>query len=156
LKLKPAPKPPCVTPQHFINKDLQQLLLSEFSAKHPLPHYSPNGSPIDANLSFDSAFESGNLEYVIAQSRNTYDLFIRPDSNTMTHFQWFYFKVRNKRKASVTFVIKNFLKETMSYRDGLRPFYRSSAKKQLNYEQLPNCVTFGPADASKDTDLEQF
>ena len=81
---------------------------------------------------------------------------MKPDSNTMTHFQWFDFRVRNRRASTATFVIKNFLKDKMSYGDGLRPFCRSTAKKQVNYEQITNAVTFGPAYASKDADLDLF
>jgi hypothetical protein len=55
LKLKPN-KPMVTPPEHYINSDLQQLLLSQFAARHPLPHYRPTGFLIDGNLSFDSSF----------------------------------------------------------------------------------------------------
>jgi hypothetical protein len=139
LKLKPA-KPAVTPPEHYVNTDLQQLLLNQFAAKHPLPHYRPTGLPIDGNLSFDSSFESGNLEYVICAGSNAFDLFIKPDSNTMTHFQWFYFKIRNKRPVNVTLCIKNLLKQKMSYRDGLKPYHRSLAQQHQHYQQISGNV----------------
>jgi hypothetical protein len=52
---------------------------------------------------------------------------MKPDSNTMTHFQWFYFKVNvAKGNKKLTFTIRNFLKSTMLYNDGLKPYYKSN------------------------------
>jgi hypothetical protein len=60
----------------------------------------------------------------------------------MAHFQWFYFKVRNRTPATLKLTIKNFLKPKMSYREGLKPFLKSVAKNQKYYEQLSGNVTF--------------
>lgn len=99
----------------------------------------------NSNISFDSYFESGNLQYVIFKD-NAYNLYIRPDTNTKTHFQWFYFKVKIKQPTTVTFVIKNFLKSRMLYREGLRPYHRSILKKSNTFEQIPSSVSFEMAD----------
>ncbi len=40
---------------------------------------------------------------------------MRPDTNTNTHFQWFYFKVNIIKKKKIKFTIKNFIKATMLY-----------------------------------------
>ena len=48
---------------------------------------------IDNELIFDSAFESGNLDLVYKTKPNEYELFMRVDTNTRGHHQWFYFSV---------------------------------------------------------------
>lgn len=51
---------------------------------------------------------------------------MKPDSNTKSHFQWFYFKVNIKKgNKNVKFTIKNFIKSTMLYSKGLKPYCRS-------------------------------
>ena len=47
----------------------------------------------DNELIFDSAFESGNLDLVYKTKPNEYELFMRVDTNTRGHHQWFYFSV---------------------------------------------------------------
>lgn len=44
-------------------------------------------------LIFDSNFESGNLDLVTKAGENDYDLYMRVDTNTRGHHQWFYFTV---------------------------------------------------------------
>ena len=46
-------------------------------------------------LIFDSNFESGNLDLVLKKKEGEYDLFMRVDTNTKGHHQWFYFSVVN-------------------------------------------------------------
>lgn len=45
------------------------------------------------SLRFESRFESGNLDCAVQVSENEYDLFMRVDSNTKGHLQWFHFSV---------------------------------------------------------------
>ena len=66
------------------------------------------------------------MEYVLSDDFKHYSLYIRPDTNTKTHFQWFCFKVKNKNIRSAIFSFKNFSKKNMLYRSGLRPYYRSA------------------------------
>ena len=74
-------------------------------------------------LVFDSAFESGNLDMAIKVKELDYDLFMRVDTNTKGHHQWFYFSVKHSstfyRKA-VRFNIVNFTKEDSLYNQGMR------------------------------------
>ena len=56
-----------------------------------------------------------NLEIVTRVKNCNYELFMRPDTNTNTHFQWFYFRVHITKKKRVKFTIKNFIKSTMLY-----------------------------------------
>lgn len=51
---------------------------------------------------------------------------MKPDSNTQNHFQWFYFKLKIKKaNRIVKFSLKNFIKSTMLYSKGLRPYCKS-------------------------------
>ena len=50
-------------------------------------------------LHFNSNFENGNLDMVVRTADNTYDLFLRADSNTRGHFGWFHFEVSKTRRG---------------------------------------------------------
>jgi hypothetical protein len=84
-------------------------------------------------LIFDSAFESGNLDMVIKPKPFNYDLYMRVDTNTHGHHQWFYFSVEtppNYGQKTVTFRVLNFTKPQSLYTSGMRICY---AKKSENY-----------------------
>lgn len=87
-------------------------------------------------LCFDSSYEGANLEYVTSNDLKHYNLFMRPDTNTRTHFQWFCFRVRNRTIKNASFTIKNFAKGNMLYRQGLRPYFRSANEHTAHYRQL--------------------
>ncbi|CAG9329613.1 unnamed protein product [Blepharisma stoltei] len=73
-------------------------------------------------LEFSSKFECGNLDKVVKVKENEYDLYLRTDSNTYGHNQWYYFKVSNKSYArEVKFNIVNFSKRNSLYTQGLMP-----------------------------------
>ena len=44
---------------------------------------------------FESRFEGGNLDCVVKVNDHEYDLFLRIDSNTRGHLNWFYFMIKN-------------------------------------------------------------
>lgn len=69
---------------------------------------------------FDGKFESGNLDKVVQVSPHEYDIYMRPDSNTSGHHQWFYFKVSVKQTQQVRFNILNFTKRNSLYQQGMR------------------------------------
>lgn len=72
-------------------------------------------------LSFDSNFECGNLDRVVMTSPNEYDLYMRPDTNSQGHHQWFYFKAVSKRPlGQVKFNILNFTKSRSLYEQGMK------------------------------------
>ncbi len=92
-------------------------------------------------MQFEADFEGSNLELVIRRRFLEYELYLRPDTNTSTHFQWFYFRVKAlKQPKTPTFTIKNFIKSGMLYSSGLRPYYRRP--KDLTFQQLPTEVRF--------------
>lgn len=72
-------------------------------------------------LEFDSDFESGNLDMAIKTfPQQSYDLYLRPDTNTVGYFQWFYFRVKNKKKGSKTrFNIVNLTRRNSLYEQGM-------------------------------------
>ena len=62
-------------------------------------------------IKFDSSFESANLDQVIQIAPREFDLYMRVDSNTRGHHQWFYFKLENfDNVGPVKFNIVNFTK----------------------------------------------
>ncbi len=68
------------------------------------------------NLHFDSDFESGNLDIAVKISDTQYDLFMRVDTNTRGHTNWFYFKVENGTwLGTVKFNICNFRRQKSLY-----------------------------------------
>jgi hypothetical protein len=69
-------------------------------------------------LIFDSAFECGNLDQVVVACSQTaeYDLYMRNDSNTRGHNQWFYFRITNiTYTRRVRLNIVNFTKRNSLY-----------------------------------------
>lgn len=80
---------------------------------------------------FNSCFESGNLDCVIKVQQTEFDLFLRIDSNTRGHAQWFYFSVQNGKKlGNYTFNICNVTKPNTLYEQGMRPYVFSKKKHE--------------------------
>ncbi|KAL4481481.1 hypothetical protein ABPG74_007570 [Tetrahymena malaccensis] len=88
------------------------------------PQYPTN------KMKFDSMFEGGNLDCVIKISENEYDLYMRVDSNTKGHLQWYNFKVFNAKKGEkVRFNIQNFTKKR-----SLKAYFILSFEYLFEYE----------------------
>jgi hypothetical protein len=74
------------------------------------------------SLVFDSNFESGNLDAAIKVDDCEYDLFMRVDTNTKGHTNWYYFTVANGQfLGKVRFNICNFQKTKSLYQRVLIP-----------------------------------
>ena len=69
------------------------MLPHSFDDLPPFQGMNPKMEGLDEELKFDSSFESGNLDMVIKTKPTTYDLYMRVDTNTRGHHQWFYFSV---------------------------------------------------------------
>jgi hypothetical protein len=97
------------------------------SKKSTLRIFSGMNPTIKPNteLIFDSGFESGNLDVAIKVAENEYDLFLRIDTNTRGHAQWFNFTVRNIGKKKVRFNIVNFKKNKSLYNRDMKPYIYS-------------------------------
>uniref|UniRef100_W5K071 Cytosolic carboxypeptidase 2 n=1 Tax=Astyanax mexicanus TaxID=7994 RepID=W5K071_ASTMX len=88
-----------------------------------------------SSLSFESRFESGNLQKAVQVGLYDYELTLRHDMYTTKHTQWFYFRVRNM-KAGVTyrFTIINLMKSSSLYEAGMRPLLYSELAAWLKGE----------------------
>ncbi len=76
-----------------------------------------------SSLNFSSDFESGNLDLAVRVKPNEYDCFIRSDTNTKGHTNWYYFKVYNhKQRGLVQFNICNIVKPKNLYNKGMTPY----------------------------------
>lgn len=96
-----------------------------------LPYYLPSG-PTDTTLVFESKFESGNLRRAIQLLEFEYQLILKPDWNTTSHTQWFYFSVANTRKdVEYKFSIINMMKPDSLYNTGMRPLIYSEKQARL-------------------------
>lgn len=72
---------------------------------------------------FDSAFESGNLDLAIRVKKDEYDCFIRSDTNTKGHTNWYFFKVSNNEQLGpIKFNICNMAKTRNLYSKGMKPY----------------------------------
>jgi len=97
---------------------------------------------INDNYEFDSCFESGNLDMAIQVNKNEYDLYMRVDSNTRGHHQWFYFSVKNKIAGKVKFNIVNFTKGDSLYKHGMRiTIYSEKKAERANKGEVPKLYT---------------
>ena len=90
-------------------------------------------SYMEQELVFDSNFESGNLDMVIKKKDLEYDIYMRVDTNTKGHHQWFYFSVTSNSSflgKKVKFNIVNFTKGSSLYTQGMRICV---SKRSTNY-----------------------
>jgi hypothetical protein len=90
--------------------------------RHLDQHFSARtGLPLNARvqeglLRFDSDFEGGNLDAAIHRGAGDYDLFMRVDSNTRGHTNWFFFSIANGDFVGrVSLNICNFRREKSLY-----------------------------------------
>ncbi|KAM3147801.1 hypothetical protein pb186bvf_000129 [Paramecium bursaria] len=93
-------------------------------------------------LEFDSSFECGNLDRVDKIGLNEYNLYMRIDTNSIGHSNWFYFKVRNTQKTKVKFNICNFTKPQTLYLKGLKPYVLSLKSSIKHFTQQGEYVKY--------------
>lgn len=83
------------------------------------------GKPEQCEYTFDSNFESGNLDAAIRIKPNEYDCFLRCDTNTRGHTNWYYFKVSNHEHiGELSLTICNIGKARNLYSRGMKPYSR--------------------------------
>ena len=85
----------------------------------------------ETSVEFDAEFEQGNLDLALRRDEQEFDLFMRTDSNTKGHHQWFYFSVKNKFTGTYKFNILNFTKRDSLYDCGMRISVFSKIKSSL-------------------------
>ena len=81
---------------------------------------------------------------------------MRPDTNTKAHFQWFNFKVHIKKgNRKIKFTLKNFIKATMLYSKGLKPYCKALKNPDYHeYKQIHSAVKFSENDDDECFNLE--
>eukprot|EP00644_Phytophthora_capsici_P004248 jgi/Phyca11/109822/e_gw1.17.720.1 len=106
------------------------FLLSFDASQHDPPYFVPEKSmafsDLTTSLTFDSNFESGNLERAIRIGTYEYDLVLKHDFNSPGHMQWFYFAVSNIQTSprggqKYRFNIVNLCKPNSLFNQGLQP-----------------------------------
>eukprot|EP00471_Norrisiella_sphaerica_P014379 CAMPEP_0184498596 /NCGR_PEP_ID=MMETSP0113_2-20130426/39387_1 /TAXON_ID=91329 /ORGANISM="Norrisiella sphaerica, Strain BC52" /LENGTH=975 /DNA_ID=CAMNT_0026886189 /DNA_START=634 /DNA_END=3561 /DNA_ORIENTATION=- len=115
--------------------------------------YAENGDTIylpeelsDTTLVFEARFESGNLWSAIKVSENEYNLRARPDWNTASYTQWYFFAIGNTRKGmTYKFNFVNMLKDDSLYNYGMKPLaYSCSRAKEegLGWHRIGRDITY--------------
>ena len=90
---------------------------------------TPSAAIAGPSLSFDSSFESMNLQRATRVAENEYNLTMTNDTRTTGHTQWYYFRVRGaKPGVSYKFNIINMQKGRSLYENGLRPLLYSEKR----------------------------
>jgi hypothetical protein len=109
------------------------FLLNSCATQHDAPYFVPEKTKafpdLASSLTFDSNFESGNLERAIRIGEYEYDLVLRHDFNSSGHMQWFYFAVSNIQVPGASprggqkyrFNIVNLCKPNSLFNQGLQP-----------------------------------
>jgi len=118
--------------------DLTQQKVPTYCRMHYYKNLNPYyrlRDPSDETLIFESRFESGNLRRAVKVGDYEYDLYLKPDYNTNSYTQWYYFRVQNTRKdKTYTFNLKNFQKSDSLYNYGMLPlvYSRKEAERVKN------------------------
>lgn len=94
-----------------------------------------------SSLTFDSRFESGNLQRAIQIGEFEYDLVLQQDVNTTGHMQWFYFAVSNVQATNYRFNIVNLCKPDSLFNQGLQPVVYSVKDAKLKRKGWLRCGT---------------
>ena len=102
---------------------------------------------------FDSNFESGNLRMAIKISEYEYDLILRPETNCIRNFQWFFFLFKenykhysnnNSNKSVYKFNIINLTKKYISFNNDtvkiLSYFNDGWSRDTFNIYYYPNGI----------------
>lgn len=80
-------------------------------------------SSFDEQISFDSDFESGNLDLAVRVKPAEFDCFIRSDTNTRGHTNWYHFRVSNRRYVGPLRInVCNIVKQKNLYSKGMTPY----------------------------------
>jgi hypothetical protein len=95
-------------------------------------------------LQFDSDFECGNLDIAVKVGPSEYDLFLRVDTNTRGHCNWFFFVVRNTRRGILRLNICNLCKRDSLFAHGMVPLVFSKLQARLGWQPSCKVEEFGP------------
>ncbi|CAK55630.1 unnamed protein product (macronuclear) [Paramecium tetraurelia] len=104
--------------------------------------YRPFVGMIKQGMKFDSNFESGNLDRVDQISNDEYNLYMRIDTNSIGHSNWFYFKITQNEQRKVKFNICNFTKPQSLYIKGMKPYVLSEKSKIKYFTQQGDNIKY--------------
>lgn len=88
---------------------------------------------LQSKFTFNSYFESGNIDKVFKRTENEFDLLMKTDTNSLGYAQWFYFEVTSSVTGDLKMNILNFSKRKSLFRKGMRPCYRIAGNKDWNH-----------------------
>jgi len=105
----------------FYDSVFEDMMDGEVPRKDEMREFQGMSPDVDRNeLHFNSNFENGNLDMVVKTGEDTYDLFLRVDTNTKGHTNWFHFEVNKTKKfKTVTFNIVNMSKKDALFNHGM-------------------------------------
>lgn len=89
----------------------------------------------DTVLHFESRFECGNLRKAVKINDCEYNLILETDTEEHMQTQWFYFRVQNPKKMTVTFNILNFVKFDSLFNQGMKPLIYSDKEEKATGTQ---------------------
>jgi hypothetical protein len=101
----------------FYDSVFEDMLGGEAPRRDEMREFIGMSPDLDWNeLHFNSNFENGNLDMVVKTGEKEYDLFLRVDTNTKGHCNWFHFEVsRTKKGKNAKFNIVNMSKRESMY-----------------------------------------
>jgi hypothetical protein len=111
------------------DKLLDLIYVKEPYDKNKFKNFKYKNYEPDNELFFSSDFESGNLRYAIKINSNEYDLLLRPETNCLRTYHWFFFRVSINELSSsnhlkgnkiVKFNIINLYKRTVLFSEKAR------------------------------------
>ena len=82
----------------------------------------------NSTVNLNQVTSGSSNRYLLIYSRishKEYDLYMRFDTNTNGHMQWYYFSVKNTKKMKVKFNIYRFRKRYSLYQRGMKPYTKS-------------------------------
>ena len=83
-------------------------------------------SGFSPDVLFDSCFETGNLGYAFRTSSTDFALFLRIDTNTRGHTQWFHFRATASESVAVSFAVLNMSKAKSIFGRGGLPVWSTA------------------------------
>lgn len=87
-----------------------------------------------SQLAFDCDFECGNIDQVRQRSENTFDIWIRNDTNGSNNLQWFYFRMLAPESflGKIKVNVVNFTKGNSLFYFGMKPSFWSNKEWQAS------------------------
>ena len=93
----------------------------------------------NCELTFDSMFESGNLDVAVQVQPEEFNLYLKADTNTRGYCNWFFFKVTRKpEKSSVKFKSKRYMFNILNMYKKKTLFKKDAKPLACKKEILPN------------------